>query len=297
MPRICTRLSRLTVAAALSIGLTNAARAEEFARNAPLSITTFNIKYFGLNGDPESSATESRADAIREHLSRERLFTDVMVFEEIVDVEMLKRDVVGPAYTCRSYDHPNPEHQHVVVCVRGEFVFAPATDDDNYALEDVTLGQARYRPAVHGVVKSRRGQPLLHVFGVHLKAYPEFSNERLQQADIIADYLNQRGDDAPVIILGDFNTYNQDVSELSERFARVDRGLTLVEVPGPYTWRSASSGHKLDHVWISSDLTAGDARIAGPCATTHRDTIASYLRSVSDHCPVTLTVTRSSMTR
>ena len=297
MPRTCIRSLRLTVSVLFLLSLQGTAFSRGRVPVRAVTVTTLNIKYFGLNGDPNSTVPESRSATIKAHLTREQLFTDVMVFEEIVDVEMLKTEIVGAGYRCHSYDHPNPTHQHVVICAKAAFTLEQAHDDDNFILEDVTLGEDRYRPAVHGVLKDGRGRPLLHIFGVHLKAYPQFSNIRLQQADVVAEYMDQRVEAAPIMILGDFNTYTDDVAHLTARFGQVEDGLAQVNVPGQFTWRSGSSGSKLDHIWLSRSAVASRTRIAGPCNSTDRAAIDLYNQQVSDHCPVTMTVTPAQSTR
>lgn len=295
MPRVRLRACRLFVGAALLI-LSSHANAEEIVPSDSLSITTFNVKYFGINGNPSSTTPESRVDTLKDHLARNHLTTDVMVFEEIVDVDMLKTQVLGRGYNCRSYNNSAPQHQHVAICYKSEFTLENASDDDDDVLADVMMGEERYRPAVHGILKNRRGQALLHIVGVHLKAFPEFSNIRLQQADIIATYLDQRADsDVPVAILGDFNTYGNDAENLNNRFVDAGEGLKKVAVNAAFTWRGTGSrtGQKFDHVWISNHLTASNVRVAGPCNSNDRAAIKAYNSKVSDHCPVTMTLSRA----
>lgn len=288
MSPICVRTSRLMALAALMLlaPLPNAQSAEA----APLTVTTFNIKFFGVNGNPDNApGSETRVATIRDHLTRENLWTDVMVFQEIVDVDLLKRSVLGNGYRCESYDGIEG-HQHVVICAKSEYTMAKARDDDNFAIEDVTLGEDRYRPAVHGVVKNRSGRALLHVMAVHLKASPDYSDTRIRQTEIIADYLEQRVETAPVVLLGDFNTYGDDTGNISSILSEAGTGLVEVETSGNYTWRSGSRGNKFDHAWVSNGLQTSNVRIAGPCNGNDRAAINTYNQKVSDHCPVTLTV-------
>ena len=157
-----------------------------------LSVTTLNLKYFGLNGSPDNQPSdEARDPTINAYLDQNRLRSEVMVFEEIVDVPRLESGIVGPDYNCTSYDNPSEIHQHVVVCVKSGLRFDLAPDDDNYLLEDVTLDNIKYRPAVHGIVGLVGGADLFHLVGVHLKAMPECGDIRVKQTQIIHDYLAQ----------------------------------------------------------------------------------------------------------
>lgn len=289
MSPICVRTSRL-MALLATLLLAPAALAES-DQNAPLTVTTFNIKFFGVNGNPDNAlGSETRVATIRQHLTRENLWSDVMIFEEIVDVALLEDSVLGSGYNCQSYDHANEGHQHVVICHKRTLTLAKASDEDDFVIEDVSLGEDRYRPAVHGIIKNRSGRALLHVIGVHLKASPEYSSTRMQQVDIIADYLDQRVDTAPVVLTGDFNTYGEDTANISRVLGSTGQGLVEIETAGNYTWRSGARGNKFDHVWVSSDLAASSIRIAGPCNSADRAQISTYNQNVSDHCPVTLTV-------
>src|SRR4051812_38926083 len=88
---------------------------------ASLTVTTMNVEFYGLNND-----NAQRDPAINEYLDENDLRSDVMVFQEIVDVERLKEKIVGPDYTCISYESRAHGHQHVVVCHRPTVQFERA---------------------------------------------------------------------------------------------------------------------------------------------------------------------------
>ena len=84
-----------------------------------LSFTNFGLEWYGLNGDMNGQpGSETRDDAIRNLIENERLWSDVMVFQEVVDVPRLQANITRDAYHCTSYDDADSRHQHVVVCVR-----------------------------------------------------------------------------------------------------------------------------------------------------------------------------------
>src|SRR5690606_31441624 len=121
------------------------------------------------------------------------------------------------------------------------------------------------------------GRAVMHVMSVRLKASPDFSRVRLEQAEIISNYLRDRADaDTPVVLLGDFNTYGGDVEEMSRTFESAE----LVNVPttGAYTWRSRDRGSKFDHIWMSRSLQATNIKIAGPCNGVGTGVINRYTR-------------------
>lgn len=254
-----------------------------------ISITTFNIKFYGLNGNHGGSpGTEARDAKIRNHLTTNDLWTDVMVFQEIVDVAALER-MVGEHYKCQSYDNHDPRHQHVVICFKDIFTFEKARDDDNFIIDEVAL--EKHRPAVHGVL-TWQNRPLLHVFGVHLKAQPDQTDVRTEQTHLIADYLERRENDEPVVILGDFNTHNNDHVIMNDIFSRNSINLREAPISQKYTYRVPVRGAKLDRIWISSDLRLKQqVNVVGPCnAPNNARPIRTYNSEVSDHCPVTLKV-------
>ena len=275
---------------ALSFSLTSPSSAEETPAE-DISITTFNIKFYGLNGVFGGPAgSESRDSSIKAHLNRFQLWTDVMVFQEIVNVAALKA-LVGTDYLCKTYDHSDKTHQHVVLCHKKKFSFVTASDDDNYALEGVSLDQ--YRPAVHGVLINKKGRRLLHIFGVHLKAQPNCSDIREQQIGVIGDYLKARTDSEPTIILGDFNTFHSDPETFSDVFD--DASIDMKQAVNSYkfTYRSGNNGSKLDRIWLSRSLQVSKpAKVAGPCNEVGSNhAVKTYNKEVSDHCPVTIKIT------
>lgn len=242
------------------------------------SITNLNIEWFG-------NANESRTETIHKFLTENDLFSDVMIFEEIVDIGLLEIEIM-PDYDCVSYENSNSRHQHVVICVKPEYSFEMV--DGSYTIDAVNVN-GRLRPAVHGEVKVN-GQPI-HIIGVHLKASPDMSDIRLKQTQVIADYLKQKNKDS-VIIMGDFNTYGSDTIEMAKQFVN----LVEVTTPEKYSWASTTDKFskvthaKLDRVWVSSTLAGKvvSAHIIGPCNGSTETQVASYNKEVSDHCPVKL---------
>ena len=254
----------------------------------PVSITTMNIEFYGQN-----RTTDSRDASIREFFTLAGTYTDVLAFEEIVDVPGLERNLLQNRYKCHSYDHSNRGHQHVVICVRNGFTFDIANDDDNYTYEDVAL--SRLRPAVHGILKNSRGRELAHIVAVHLKAMPNEGATRNQQVKLLSNNLSNRGDDLPVIFLGDMNAYDTDVENFTEIFS--ENNLSLAPLPMPfYTFRTNRYQSAFDWIMVTGDVeNSAPVRVSGPCndswsSGTDFDDVAYYNQKVSDHCPVSTTL-------
>jgi len=256
---------------------------------APLSFTQMNIKWFGLNGSPnEDGGNETRVQSIRAHLENNNLLSDVMVFEEIVDVELLTTGILEDKYRCHSYDRPDPKHQHVVLCHLKKYRLDPGPGTKDLIMDELDLN-GRLRPAVHGVLKDYKGRSVFHIIAVHLKAMPDMSEVRMQQVKLIADYLASIGKRTPVAVMGDFNTYGSDPEDISDLFA--DVGLEEVHSPEDFSWASASESYpraKFDRTWMSHAAAANvkASNVVGPCNNSTQTALETYNRKVSDHCAV-----------
>jgi endonuclease/exonuclease/phosphatase family metal-dependent hydrolase len=267
-----------------------------------LKIATFNIRWFGLNGDLNGSiGTETRVESVRRFIDEHLGDRDVLVFQEIVDVELFTTEVMFDR-TCTTYEGFTGKHQHVMLCHSPELTFVREDDDTDFALQSLNLGGLR--PGLHGKLVDAQGEPVAHVVAVHLKAKEDSTAKRLQQAEILSDRLDtlaDRDDGLPVILIGDFNTHRADVTflpqndevllgeilEAGSRVRRVDQGVT-------HTYRERDGvGFRLDQAWLSPQIDVEDVHVPGPCNldfATQGDDIVEYYDTVSDHCPVSLTL-------
>ena len=283
-----------------SNGLSSHLQVSQDNRKVSVSFTELNIKWFGAketivdNQTPQTrSLQETRTKSIRKFLSDNKLLSDVMIFEEIVDVDLLQSDVLGKTYQCHSYENSDAKHQHVVICHKNNYIFSISDDDENYSLESVNVS-GRLRPAVHGILKTKNNKHIAHVFGVHLKANPNMSDVRLNQVNKLVEYINNQEDRSdPIIVMGDYNTYNEDPAAIEKIFKKAQ--MTELEIPKSYTWASSSEEYepaKFDRVWMSKNIISKvkSSDIKGPCNSGDKKLIAEYNQKVSDHCPVTLTI-------
>jgi endonuclease/exonuclease/phosphatase family metal-dependent hydrolase len=278
----------LSLAAAGSLPASGAGQEDE---RSSLEIMSFNIAFYGLNGDHDGvQGSETRDPTIRRFLEDADVEPDVLAMQELVDVPRFQRNVLGSGYACRSYDHSDSRHQHVAICHKRSLRLEVAPDDDNYTLESVTVGNPNLRPAVHGILTTSSGRELVHVFAVHLKAGTDFSSTRLAQARALERYIQNREDDLPVIVLGDLNTHGSDPSQIGNVLST----MTEVRNPAAKTFRVPDAGYKFDRAWLTDDLSATSVRVPGPCNLSNGSSataaVKAYNRDVSDHCPLVLSL-------
>jgi endonuclease/exonuclease/phosphatase family metal-dependent hydrolase len=261
------------------------------AHALPLKITTFNIEYYGTKSPAAQTQEADRRNAsIQRFLQVAGVDPDVFAFEEIVDKTELETSLLKNKYSCHSYDHSTSNHQHVVVCHKKTFNFRIANDDNNMAWEDVAMGTLR--PAVHGILSVKGGRDLAHIVALHLKAMPDQSARRLSQTAILAERIKTRGDRLPVVMLGDLNTYEDDIDLMTEKFRQEGVSLTPLENLFDHTYRSSRYSNKFDWMLVSDEVDLlEDVQVDGPCndeweSGTSFDNLTYYNENVSDHCPV-----------
>lgn len=292
-----TSLHSLMIALGLMIGLNQQSRAEiESGSKQQLTLAQFNLRWFGKKEAKDSwskaSPDESRISSIRKHMTEHALMTDVLAFEEIVDVKLLAEGVLEKRYNCYSYNHKDPDHQHVVVCVKPHLKFEKAPGSRAYTLNEVDVN-GELRPAVHGIVKTNSGKPLMHLIAVHLKSAPDFSEIRVKQIGVISEYIKRANTDLPTVLVGDFNTYGDD----PENFSRILSANQMEEVPSPesFSWATTHESYepaKFDRVWMSGRFADQviSQNVVGPCNQSDRRTLERYNNTVSDHCAVKTTI-------
>lgn len=260
-----------------------------------IRVTSFNVEWYGSKGGPKVNP-KHRDRKLRSFLNQYGYNQhEVLVFQEIVDMKRMKERVLQDKYECTSYDSSRKNHQHVMICYSKDYQLNRDTNDDNYAIEDVQLGNPDYRPAVHGVLADEAG-PILRIVGVHLKAQPKSFMKRLEQAEKISEYLTSEGTEIKTIILGDFNAFvnerNDDIQSMNIIFANND--LRKIENKDPYTYRKGRYKSQLDHMWVTSDVKTTQADAFDACQDLPQEErhafldIKHYNKYISDHCPLTV---------
>ena len=277
------------------------------ATNDAFRISTFNIRWYGLGGEPTGlPADEFRDPWIREFLHKEMAGNDAILFQEIVDPERFQASIIKDWMTCHTYDQSNPKHLHIVLCHLPKYRFVPAEGEHDLALEAIAIDPQRHRPGLHGLLLNQNDTPIFRIVGVHLKAYAQESAVRMQQVAAMAAHLASVDKSLPTIVLGDFNTHTARLSGQSEDdWVMMDRLLAanpvdLVHVVNEHrnTFRIPGKGYHLDHIWVSKGAKVlGKAEVGGACNsdpsdTSRFDNFPFFNRFVSDHCPVTVDMER-----
>lgn len=266
-----------------------------------LTFSTFNMAYFGLGGKMSGTpADEKRDSSFRNFIASEFPQSDVISFQEVVDIERLKANVLPKGWDCITYDHVDPKHQHVVLCVRAGLQFQHEPSDNNDIVDDVAYNDGRSRPALHVIIADKSGHAITRVLAVHLKAFPNFSLKRYHQAKVIGMYLQGVADPAlPFVILGDLNTYPSeqngqqldDASAIQTIFNKYSPGVAEVKTSSKYTYRTQKLASYFDRIWRSSTIEeVRPANVYSVCSSTDLKAIEKYNLALSDHCPVTATL-------
>jgi endonuclease/exonuclease/phosphatase family metal-dependent hydrolase len=274
-----------------------------------LKVSTFNIRWFGLGGTMEGSLKdEKRTVSLKDFIKNisKISLSDVISLQEIVDQDKIKS--YFPNHTCTGYNNDTPKHQYVMICVKKPMKLVLDGGDNNFTWEDVAeltvAGKTmKLRPAVHGTIQDANGVNLAHMIAVHLKADPEQSTVRIEQINRLKKHIdNDYNDKLPVIIAGDFNAHVTDLTKMkkddyimmNEIFNDGKKPMNHIDNL-EYTFRAGTTHHTLDHYWISSDLKSTVPAVWPECKKGMTGTKFMdprfYAKEVSDHCPVTVTLT------
>lgn len=251
-----------------------------------LTLTTFNIRCFGFNGDYFSpTKSESRLSYLKNFIAKHFSDTDVFVLQEIMDLSLLEH-ILPLGFKSYSYPHNYPRHMHVVLCCRAGLEFGEVQ-----VIPYTTIDETTSRPALYGVLQ-HRGQPIMQVVGVHLKSDYNNTDNRLSQARHIAEFLKQHTLSLPTLIAGDFNSHlnqktkrNQnDLFYLEDIFST----LNLKRVSGEdFTYITSYERAHLDHVWTDLSPLRSATYNYGDYATAD-EALKRYFDEISDHLPVTV---------
>ncbi len=279
-----------------------------FALTSPaqtkVNVTTFNMKWFGIGGDPNNIQSEYRIPSMKDFISKYLGFTQVFVFEEVVDLATLKQ-ILPPTWQCVGYKHPMENHQHVAVCAAKALVLDKVPYDTNFVIEEVAAESPRMRPAVRVDVKERKTRrTLFTLVGVHLKAMPNETARRISQAVAISKDLMKIPAQVPVVITGDFNVYEkadtglkQDDIDLIQRALNAGtRGIAHVpHKPNAKTFRSERYRNQFDQFYVRGPIQVAENPFVFPvCAATLDGpgyfNFDFYYKNVSDHCPAAIQV-------
>lgn len=245
-----------------------------------LTITSLNIEWFGKGGTLRGTIDdEYRVKRLRQLLLEEMTPSDVFVFQEITEPELLQKSF--PEYDCKTYPLRS-QHQHVVLCAN-----TPGTIEF-FQVKEVALNSFGLRPAA-GITIKLAPKKKLNIIGLHLKSGLRDSALRLDQLRELVkktEYLDN------AVIIGDFNAYPKEATTLEK-----DDELLFDEILAPLGFSQAyyeggtflnRSQRRFDHAWVKGvNLVA--TSVFGPC---RKDSLQNwrfmdfgfYNRFISDHC-------------
>lgn len=289
----------------VSVCLTLFVPFQSFSQQTTLNITTFNLKWFGIGGNPDAIQKENRIQTIKKLLESYLKDTSIFVFEEVVVVQDLSK-ILPPQWQCISYLHPEPKHQHVAICAASAIALTKVSYDNNFTIEDATMGNPNLRPAMRiDVVEKKSKRSLFTLVGLHLKAMPDQTAMRVSQAQQISKDLAQIPAGRPIVITGDLNTFSKtetklpqdDVDLILKGLNSVSKGyLRVPHRPNTFTFRSPEFRNQLDHFYVRGSMRVTAIPDVFPvCSATQNGTgymnFDFYYKNVSDHCPVTMQIT------
>lgn len=275
-----------------------------FSQQTSVIVTTFNLKWFGIGGDPTTPQKEFRIQHIKKLIDSYLKQTNVFVFEEVVVVNDVI-SILPKGWQCISYLHNQPTHQHVVVCGSPVVTLGKVNYDDNYTIEEAQAGNPNLRPAMRlDIIEKKSKRNLFTVVGVHLKAMPDQTALRVQQAAAISKDLARLPAKRPIIITGDMNTFTKaetklpqdDVDLLLKAFNSSSTGVLRVpHKPNTFTFRSPEYRNQLDHFYVRGAMRVTVLPDVFPlCSATQNGSgymnFEFYYKNVSDHCPVTMQI-------
>lgn len=258
---------------------------------AEVNFATFNIRMYGSSS--KSVSADDRDKALVNFFKSELSNIDVFIFEEIMNPDRFKNNVASKlSLTCATYEHSDKGHMHVMLCHTSEFQFDMEPDFTDYAIQEVSLGLTGYRPALVGVLYDKDSNPLTHVVGLHLKAQEWHSDTRVKQIEILSEQLEKLDQSIPVVITGDWNTFNDDEKLIGDAFSLSSMGLSQIENIYDHTFRTKKYQSRFDHFWASPSITkTKDLEVYDICNDTSndkkfKDRLETYNSTISDHCPV-----------
>jgi len=255
------------------------------------SVSTFNVRNF----EKPSKAHEAALIAAR---------SDVMAFEEIVDVQAFKTLISGlfPNHGVRISDCGGRGQQHLALVFNQKiFKFNSQTEDLSFS---GGTGCGSLRPVLL-ISLHHKTEETDYLFGVvHLKAGGDerAMKTRAQQYKKLGD-LAQSLKAQNVIFLGDFNTTgfnieNQDFTRFSQFLSRSRLVTTSHEVGCTNYWGEENQlqASILDHIVIPENLSGyvegvkvGSHCAKQKCQPASAQELGPSFLMVSDHCPVQVT--------
>ncbi|MCO5114228.1 MAG: endonuclease/exonuclease/phosphatase family protein [Bdellovibrionaceae bacterium] len=253
-----------------------------------LTLTSFNIRCFGFNGDYFAPAkSELRVPFLKKFVFDHFSNTDVFILQEIMDPSLLP-NLLPQGFKFYTYEHTYPRHMYIALCCRQGLDFV-----ETQIIPDTAIDSTSSRPAFYGVLTQGK-TPLAQIVGVHLKSDYNNTDNRIKQALAICEFLNQKQDPLPVVLAGDFNSHlnsktkknRDDLFYLNDLFEK--QGLKRAEL-FDFTYITSFERAHLDHIWTSAQILETrtyNYTSYAPAA----EALKKYFDEISDHLPVSATL-------
>lgn len=244
-----------------------------------LTISSLNIEWFGKGGQVLGKIEdEYRLNHLNEFLKAPGITSDIYVFQEIAEPNLLKKIV--PDKKCVTYYQEQKEHQHIVICVPENMYL------NHYSIEEVRLENPGLRPAL--VVQINYQNEIIDIVGLHLKAGQKNTETRVKQ---IHELLQNSSLSYKAILMGDFNTYKkEDTDQIADDNLILSTILStknFFEVKNTTKTFINFNDQIFDRTW-PRNINVKKHQILGPCQEGSTELPYSdysfYERFISDHC-------------
>ena len=250
-------------------------------------IVTFNIRCFGFDGDYfGKDKKESRLPFLKKFLDENFPDTDLFVLQEIMNPLIVDK-FLPSGFNSYTYQHDFSRHMYIVFACKKDFQIK-----NLQIIADTALDSERSRPALFGTLFSEQ-KPVLDIIGVHLKSKYEHTENRKKQCQVISKFIENREEDRPLVLTGDFNTHApdktfkslHDIEYLKEIFS--DQ-LTHHPHNNP-TYLAAGDHIELDH-FFTRGLKIKNIDSYSLYNDSESNPFKKYFNEISDHLPVELTL-------
>jgi hypothetical protein len=227
-----------------------------------------------IGGD---ASNEHRNKTIKDFVKSFVPTTDIFVFQEITDPDMLMN--VFSNLECFTYTMKSSRHQFVVMCSKKGDLKKMSVN------HDVRLGKSGLRAALIGDFEFK-DKSNLKVVGLHLKAGREDTRTRVAQMIQLQSSLTT---DVPTLIIGDVNTYKTEQTGLEKNDSVLisEKLVGFNEALNTLPTYMGFGGRTFDRAW-GKGLKNLSAKVYGPCGESKEDSLYVledyYKYFVSDHC-------------
>jgi hypothetical protein len=254
---------------------------------ADLNIVTFNIRCFGFDGDYFARGrSESRIPYLKEFIQTNYSDVDVFIFQEIMDTSILNL-ILPEGFKFYQYQHEYPRHMFVVLACKKDLDFTSVQIIQNSALDTT-----KSRPALYGKLVNKT-KSIAHIIGLHLKSGFEHTEKRMQQCQVIADFIDQLEEKLPAVLAGDFNSHfkiktKKEFDDLTYFKKIFDNRLALQE-HNKKTYILPTEDAHLDHFWIAG-CNLKKLEVYELENYSEANSLKNYYREISDHLTVKITL-------